>query len=56
MIVIAGAVIGALFGGFLARKRKGRGLDIAQYAVVYAMIFAVIGLFITLFVHRAAIM
>lgn len=52
MIVIAGFVIGALWGGWLARRRKGKPADIAQYAAVYGIAFAIIGLFITIFVER----
>ncbi len=55
MIVIAGAVIGALFGAFLARKRNGKGLDMLQYAAGYAILFMIAALFITLFIHRAAV-
>jgi len=52
MIVIAGFVIGALWGGWLARRRKGKPADIAQYAAVYGIAFAIIGMFITIFAER----
>ncbi|MGR3551433.1 hypothetical protein [Pseudooceanicola sp.] len=55
MIILAGALIGALFGGYRAKARHGRTADILQYAVVHAMLFALIGLFLTLFIHRALI-
>ena len=55
MFVLVGVLLGALIGAVIARKRKGRSLDILQYAVVYAMIFAVIGLFVTIIVHRLAV-
>ena len=32
MIVLAGALIGAAFGAFLAKRRKGKALDIARMA------------------------
>lgn len=55
MIVLVGALLGAIVGALIARKRKGKILDILQYAVVFAMAFAVLGLFVTIFVHRMAI-
>ena len=54
MIVIAGLVLGALWGGALAWRRQGRGLDIAQYAAVYAIVFALLGLVVTIVVGRLA--
>ena len=47
MIVLAGAILGALAGGIVAARRGGGRLDIAQYAAVYMLIFALAGLFIT---------
>ncbi|TCL09716.1 hypothetical protein BXY66_1773 [Shimia isoporae] len=55
MIVILGAIVGAISGGFLAKRRGGKRLDILQYAVIYAMIFAILGLFATLTIHRLSI-
>ncbi|CUH66625.1 hypothetical protein TG4357_02526 [Thalassovita gelatinovora] len=55
MIVIVGAVLGAIFGVVLAKRRSGKGLDILQYAVGYAIFFMIIGLFITIFIHRSAV-
>ncbi|WP_299424550.1 hypothetical protein [uncultured Shimia sp.] len=55
MFVLLGAVLGAITGGTLAKKRGGKGADILQYGFVYAMIFAIIGLFITLIIHRMAL-
>lgn len=52
MIVIAGLVLGALWGGFLARRRKGKGLDIAQYATAFAILGAILGLFATVIIDR----
>ena len=34
MLVIAGIVAGAIWGGYLARRRKGNRLDILQYAAI----------------------
>jgi len=55
MIVLFGAILGALTGGLLARRRKGRTADILQYAFVYALMFALAGLFITLIIHRLSV-
>ncbi|RKT34051.1 hypothetical protein BXY70_0054 [Roseovarius halotolerans] len=55
MIVILGAILGAVSGALIAKRRKGRVADILQYAFVYALIFALAGLFITLIVHRSSV-
>ena len=55
MIVLAGAILGALFGGLRAKRRKGRMADILLWGAVFAMIFALAGLIITLIVHRIAV-
>ncbi|MEX0286469.1 MAG: apolipoprotein acyltransferase [Paracoccaceae bacterium] len=52
MIIIASAVIGALWGTFLAKKRNGTRADIAQYAVGTAIAFALVGLIVTVVLHR----
>ena len=52
MIVLAGLMIGAVWGAWLARKRKGLRLDMAQYAAGFAIAFAILGLFATLIIDR----
>ncbi|GHE05670.1 hypothetical protein U879_04070 [Defluviimonas sp. 20V17] len=52
MIVIAGLVLGGLWGGMLARRRGGARLDIAQYAAVYAILFGVLGMIATIALER----
>lgn len=52
MIIIIAALIGAIIGGIMARRRKGRMADILQYATVYAMLFGLIGLFVTILIAR----
>lgn len=52
MVIFAFTLIGALIGGFTARARGGKWLDIAQFAASYAVAFAIIGLFITVFLMR----
>lgn len=53
MIVIAGMVIGALWGGLSAKKRGGRPADIAQYAAVYGIALAILGVFLTIIIDRS---
>ncbi|SMP22830.1 hypothetical protein [Shimia sagamensis] len=55
MFVLLGALLGAITGGALAKKRGGKRADILQYGAVYAMIFAILGLFVTLIIHRMAL-
>ncbi|MEX5729402.1 hypothetical protein Ga0609869_002755 [Rhodovulum iodosum] len=52
MIVIPAALAGALWGGLLARRRKGNGYDIAQYAAGYGIAFALLGLFASVLLDR----
>jgi len=52
MLVIAGAVIGAILGGFTARKRGGSVADILQYAAGYAIALALLGMVATLVIDR----
>lgn len=52
MFVIGGLVIGALWGGILAKRKGGRTADIAQYAAVFGILLAVLGLFITIAIER----
>lgn len=55
MIVILGLIIGAILGGTIAVRRKGKALDILQYAAVFAIIFAIVALFVTIILHRLAV-
>ena len=52
MIVVLLALLGAVIGGLTARRRKGSGADIAQYAAVYGILFALIGLVLTIAVEK----
>lgn len=52
MLVIGGLVIGALWGGFSAKRRGGKPADIAQYATVYAILLGLLGLFVTIAIER----
>lgn len=52
MIVILFFVAGLVWGGWLARRRQGSRLDIAQYAAVYGIAFAIAGLILTVILER----
>lgn len=52
MIVIAGLLVGALWGGLSARRRGGSGADMAQYAAVFGLIGLVLGLALTVLIDR----
>ena len=52
MIVLVSGLIGAVLGYLTAKKRRGKGLDMAQYAAGYAIAFMILGLFLTLIVER----
>ena len=53
MIVIGGAIFGAIAGGSIAAKRKGNKADIAQYATGYAIAFALLGLIATIAIEKS---
>lgn len=48
------AAIGAVLGALHARRRKGNGMDIAQYAAVYAIALGLVGLILNLILLRLA--
>jgi predicted Co/Zn/Cd cation transporter (cation efflux family) len=52
MIVLAGLVLGAVFGAFTAIRRGGRKLDALQYAAGYGIVFALICLFVSIILAR----
>lgn len=52
MLVIAGVVGGAAWGGNVARRRKGNRLDILQYAAASAIAFGLVALFATIVLSR----
>lgn len=52
MIILAGLLLGALWGGLLARRRKGNRFDIAQYAAAFGIAFAILGLIATVLIDR----
>jgi hypothetical protein len=52
MIVIVAFLLGVLWGGWLARRRKGGRLDVLQYASAFGIAFAIAGLFLTVLFER----
>lgn len=48
MIVLAAALIGAIWGVIYVRKRNGNRLDMLQYGAVWALIGAILGLVATI--------
>jgi len=52
MLVIVGAIGGAIWGGYLARRRRGNHLDILQYAVASAIAFGLVALFASILLSR----
>lgn len=52
MLLIAGIVAGAIWGGYLARRRKGNRLDILQYAASSAIAFGLLTYFISVVLLR----
>ena len=47
MIVIGGALLGAIIGAMTARRRKGNTLDMLQYGAGYGLAFSVLGMIAT---------
>lgn len=52
MIVLAGLIAGAVWGGMQARRRGGSGFDMAQYAGVWGIIGTILGLAVTVGIDR----
>ena len=52
MIVIAGALLGAIIGALTAKRRKGNRADMWQYGAVYAIAFALLGLIATIAIEK----
>ena len=55
ILPLSGALIGAVIGGFQARRREGKRADIAQWATVGGIVGGIVGLFVLVFVERALI-
>ena len=55
MAPLIGMLIGALLGAVVAKRKGGNRLDMAQYAGGFAIIFGLIGLFVAIYLARAAV-
>jgi hypothetical protein len=53
MIVLISALAGAIWGGYVAKKRGGNRLDMAQYAAGFGILFALLGLVVTIVISRS---
>jgi hypothetical protein len=54
MAPVIGIVLGAVTGAIVAKRKGGRALDMAQYAGSCAILFGLIGLFLAIYLARAA--
>ena len=52
MLILLGALLGVVVGSLIAIRRKGKRLDILQYAAVYGILFALITLFLGIILER----
>ncbi len=52
MIVWIGAALGVAFGIFQARRRGGKGLDMAQHGAAYGIAFGIVALIVNVVIIR----
>ena len=52
MLVIVSAIGGAIWGGYLAQRRKGNRLDILQYATSFGIAFGLLAFFASVILLR----
>lgn len=48
MLVVLGVLLGAGWGVWLARRRRGNAADMAQYGAGFGIAFGIVGLFATM--------
>ena len=51
-MILAGALLGAIYGAFLARRREGSNLDVAHYAGIYAIVFGLLAVILRIGLDR----
>jgi hypothetical protein len=54
MLVITGALVGAILGAISARRNGGRAIDMLQYGAGGAIALALVGTIATIVIHRMA--
>ena len=52
---LGGIILGALIGAVRARMRGGKALDMLQWGAAFAVILGILGLFVLVFIQRAAV-
>ncbi len=55
ILPLGGLVLGALIGAIRARMRGGKVLDMLQWGAAFGVILAIVGLFVLVFIQRAAV-
>ncbi len=55
MIVFIAALIGAAYGAFAARRKGGKGWDVAHYAAAYGIAFSLVGVLATIIITRTMV-
>jgi len=52
---LGGIIIGALIGAIRAKKRGGTVMDMLQWGTAFAVMLGIVGLFVLVFIQRAAV-
>ncbi|MBU2361020.1 MAG: hypothetical protein KKB02_19145 [Alphaproteobacteria bacterium] len=55
ILPLGGFVLGALIGAIRARMRGGKFLDMLQWGAACGVIVAIVGLFVLVYIQRAAV-
>ena len=55
ILPLGGIVLGAIIGAVRARMRGGTVLDMLQWGAAFAVILGLVGLFVLVFIQRAAV-
>ena len=51
-MILAGVILGATYGAWLARRREGAPLDVAHYAGIYAIVFGLLAVVLQIGLDR----